>query len=64
MKKLKQKYHPNKPLKSNWQWKTVFKSKTVKIKGGDILPEESEVCAELDKLFEEIQKKEKRIATP
>lgn len=57
---------PNKPLKSNWQWKTVFKSKTMNFRGDELLPEDSEeenqIDKMLDKMFEEIIKKEKYIA--
>ena len=57
---------PNKPLKSNWQWKTVFKSKTATIKGDELLPEDFEeynqIYNVLDKMFDEILKTEKVIS--
>lgn len=57
---------PNKTIKENWQWKTVFKSRTEKIKGDEILPEDLEeanvLYTHLDKMFNEILKKEKFIA--
>lgn len=58
---------PNKPLKSNWQWRVVFKSKTMNFKGNELLPEDSEeenrIDKMLDKMFEEILKNEKNIAS-
>lgn len=58
---------PNKPLKSNWQWKTVFKSKTMNFKGDELLPDDFEeknsIYNMLDKMFDEILKNEKFIAT-
>ena len=57
---------PNKTLKDNWQWKTVFKTKTEKVKGDEILPEDFEgdnaLYAKLDKMFSEILNNEKIIA--
>lgn len=57
---------PNKPLKSNWQWRTVFKSKTMNFRGDELLPEDFEgknpIYSALDKMFDEILKNEKRIA--
>ena len=58
---------PNKTLKDNWQWKTVFKSRTEKVKGDEILPEDFDgdnaLYTKLDKMLSEIQKNEKFIAT-
>ena len=58
---------PNKSLKNNWQWKTVFKSNTEKIKGDEILPDDFDgvntLYTKLDKMFAEILKNEKFIAT-
>jgi len=58
-------FHPNKPLKTTWQWKTVFKSKTKTIKSDEILPEsvdeENNIYTNLDKMFDEILKKEKEV---
>lgn len=59
--------HPNKSIKSNWQWKTVFKSKTMNIKGDELLPEDFEennsIYKMLDKMFDEILKNEKFVAS-
>ena len=58
---------PNKSLKNNWQWKTVFKSKTEKIKGDEILPDDFDgvniLYTKLDEMFGEILENEKFIAT-
>lgn len=58
---------PNKPLKANWQWRTVFKSKTMNFKGDELLPEDFEgknsIYSALDKMFDEVLKNERLIAS-
>lgn len=58
---------PNKPLKSNWQWRTVFKSKTMNFISDELLPEvfeeKNSIYLMLDKMFDEILENEKFIAS-
>ena len=65
MESIIKEFHPGKNLKDNWQWKTVFKSKTEKVNGDEILPEdfegENSLYKKLDKMFNEILKNEKDI---
>lgn len=56
---------PKKPLKENWQWKTVFKCETATVKSNEILPEEFEsensIFKALDKMLEKVLKKENEL---
>jgi hypothetical protein len=58
-------FQPDKKLKDGWQWRTVFKSKTEKIRGSEVLPddfeEDNSIYKKLGKMFNEIQAKEKTL---
>lgn len=55
----------NRKLKENWQWRTVFKTKTVTVKENELLPDMSDndnnIYKNLDKMLEEIFKLEEKL---
>lgn len=52
-------------LKSGWQWRSVFKTKSETIKDIDNLPDtdnkDNEIYKNLDKMMDQVLKNEKRI---
>ena len=53
----------SKKMKENWQWRTVYKTKTISINDTDTLLNEREIYENLDNALKELLKKEEKILT-
>ena len=52
----------SKKLKDNWQWRTVYKTKTISINDSDLQLVEEDIFKNLNEGLRELLKKEEKIA--